>query len=41
LEARSIEIKETVLANKKLNAVHCPELTEKASKLIAMKGKKS
>lgn len=40
MEARSIEIKETVLASKKLNAAHCPEVTEKASKLIAMRGKK-
>jgi arsenate reductase-like glutaredoxin family protein len=40
LEARSVDIKETVLASKKLNADHCPEVTDKATRLVAMKGKK-
>ena len=40
MEARSIEIKETVLASKKLRAEHCPDITASASQLVAMKGKK-
>ena len=40
MEARSIDIKETVLASKKLNAADCPEVTAAATTLIAMKGKK-
>ena len=40
MEARSIDIKETVLASKKLSAADCPGITEAASTLVAMKGKK-
>jgi hypothetical protein len=40
LEARSIDIKETVLASKKLSAEDCQGVTEAASILVAMKGKK-
>ena len=40
MEARSIDIKETVLASKKLSAADCLGITESASTLVAMKGKK-
>jgi arsenate reductase-like glutaredoxin family protein len=40
LEANHIEIKETVPANRKLQASDCADVVGSAKKLIAMKGKK-
>ena len=40
MEARDIEIKETVPASRKLQAADSKEMLSSASKLIALKGKK-
>ena len=40
LEARDIEIKETVPASRKLQAADSKDMLDSASKLIALKGKK-
>ena len=40
MEARQIEIKETVPASRKLQAADSEDMLRAASKLIAMKGKK-
>lgn len=40
MEARNIDIKETIPASRKLQAADSKELLSSASKLIALKGKK-
>lgn len=40
MEARNIDIKETIPASRKLQAADSKELLNSASKLIALKGKK-